>query len=174
MLLSHDALISVLFCETDRAQRVKTPLSVLYFGINHAEELRSRPGRVVFERGIGEVVGRVSRVLRCYDSLGRMAEAEFVILLPGCTSPNAVTFAERLNSVELRTPVLVDETEFVLAACFGVTQSGGRSPLIVLREAQQAFQKARTNGANSVELCRTLEFEAVLSIPAAQDEIRHW
>ena len=156
MLLNHDAVISALFCETDRAQRMRTPLSLVYFGLDEPGELVSRFGAAVFEKAVVEAARRVSRILRCYDSLGRMDEAELLILLPGCTAPNAVTFAERLRTEEYREPLRFDGLEIKVSACFGVTESGGRSPLVVVREAQQAFQMARAKEAGTVERCRII------------------
>ena len=159
MLLSHDALISVLFCETDRAQRMRTPLSLVHFGIDQPGALRSRYGSAMFENAVDGAIRRVSKILRCYDSIGRVADEEFLILLPGCTAPNAVAFAERARSVEFCAPIQIDAIEIHLSACFGIAESAGRAPLVVAREAQEVFRRAVTRGPGRIECSRMFRDE---------------
>lgn len=151
MLLSRDEFVTALFRETDRAQRMKTPLSVMYFGIGSSENRVSRSDESVAD----EFVGHFARVLRCYDSVGCMGRGEYALMLPGCTARDAMSLAERLKMDETATPVVVHGAQIRLTACFGVAASGGRSPLVVLKEAEQAFRSAAARGAGSIEFAKT-------------------
>lgn len=175
MLLSRDALVYALFCETDRAQRTKSPLALVHCGIDDWQSWRTQLGETAFEAAMVEVAGRIGRLLRCYDSLGGVAAGEFVLVLPGCDSVNAASMAERLNREVFGLPVVVGERRIELAASFGVAASGGRSPFVVLRDADRAFHRARMRGAGTVE-CFATESEAnpaAFLNPVLQDESLH-
>src|SRR4051812_46736033 len=106
MLLSRDELIAALFEETDRAQRLKTGLAVVLCGIDgwadHGSEFEAR----ILPEVEQEITRRMVRVLRCYDSLGRFADGEYCLVLPGCNSFNAVVMAERLRQDLFNSPIL--------------------------------------------------------------------
>lgn len=48
------------------------------------------------------------------------------------------------------TPYQVAGEVVRLSACFGISSSHGRSPLVVLREAEQALAWSRSAGADSI------------------------
>src|SRR5262245_61163861 len=97
MLLNREELITTLFRETDRAQRLKTGLAVILCRIEKSENCRpSLKERALIEVE-QEITRRMVRVLRCYDSLGRVGDGEYCLILPGCNSFNAVRMAERLR-----------------------------------------------------------------------------
>jgi two-component system cell cycle response regulator len=172
MLLSRDALVYALFCETDRAQRTKSPLALVHCGIDDWESCRTQLGETAFEAAMEEVAGCIGRLLRCYDSLGGVATGEFVLVLPGCDSVNAASMAERLKREVFGSAVAAGERRIQLAACFGVAASGGRSPFVVLRDADRAFRRARTRGAGAIE-CLATESEhdtARFLMPELRDE----
>jgi diguanylate cyclase (GGDEF)-like protein len=176
MLLSRDALVSALFCETDRAQRMKTPLAVIYCGIDDWVRWLSQLGEPGSDAAMHEIAGRITRLLRCYDSLGQIAGGEFALVLPGCNSFNAAKMSERMNIEVFRAPVVAGNEQVQLAGCFGVAGSGGRSPFVVLRDAERALKNARVRGAGSIERCAT-DAEpdpAMFLIPVIEDEALRW
>ena len=71
--------------------------------------------------------------------------------LPGCTSINAVMMAERLRMDVFSAPFHMNGDAIRLSACFGVASSLGRSPVVVLREAEQALLVAKTTGPESIQ-----------------------
>ena len=155
MLLNRDEFVLALFRETDRAQRMKTQLSLIYFGIEKAERRSPQIDSSTFGSAIDEIVGRIAQTLRSYDSVTRMAPGEFAMLLPGCTSSNAMALAQRLNQEQFAAPVVVVGREIRLAWSFGVTTSRGRSALVVLREAEHSFRKAKARGSGSISRSAT-------------------
>jgi len=71
--------------------------------------------------------------------------------LPGCTSINAVMMAERLRMDVFSAPFRINGDAIRLSACFGVASSLGRSPVVVLREAEQALLVAKATGPESIQ-----------------------
>jgi GGDEF domain-containing protein len=153
MLLGRDEIISTLFLETDRTQRMKTPLAVIHCGIHDWAEWGVALDQRTVESAISKIAELSMRLLRCYDSIGKIAEGELLFLLPGCNSFNAATMAERLNTEVFALPVELNHAQLPLTACFGVAASGGRSPYVVLRDAERALQVARNRGAGTVYPC---------------------
>ena len=146
MLLSRDELIGTLFRETDRAQRMKTPLALILCGIADWPKWRSELGSAALASAQDEIAKRITRILRCYDSVGQIADGEAVLVLPGCNRINAETMAKRLDAVVFALPLTISGRQIQFSACFGVVSSGGRSPLVILRDAERTLRAAMTRG----------------------------
>jgi two-component system cell cycle response regulator len=173
MLLNRDELVSALFSETDRAQRLKMPLALI--GIAD-DALRQETLWDDSPAAARDVCRRITRILRSYDSVGTWMEGEFVLLLPGCSLAHAKMLAERLRDEVLAVPMNASGEKLWSKACFGVASSGGRSPLVVLREIECAMRKARAAGPGSVRSSETggaLDPEAFL-IPVLAYDDSHW
>ena len=147
---SRETLLDLLFRETDRVQRMKTPLSVIVFGLDETECFDSRETILV----LAELAERMQRLLRSYDIFGRIADTSFAIGLPGCAVANAVSLARRIRVEVFRIPYRVSGAPLQVRASFGVASSLGRSPLIVLREAMQAMESARCAGPAEIRTSR--------------------
>jgi len=141
MLLDRSEIINALFRETDRAQRMKTPLALIQIGIDDCSDGYSQPE---------EIVERIIQLLRSYDLIGAVGRAVFLAVLPGCDGTDAILLAERLKREVFCVPARTGARTGP-DACFGVVSSGGRSPMVVMREAELALQRARTDGPGSVE-----------------------
>jgi len=144
-------LLSLLFCETDRVQRMKAPLSLLLFDIDDFGHWNTRLGVEACDDLLRQAVSRAARLLRSYDALGRTGKDEFLVILPGCSLVNAALFAERLRMEVFASPFQVAGTMIRLSACFGLASSEGRSPVVVLREAEQALERAKSSGPESIQ-----------------------
>jgi GGDEF domain-containing protein len=176
MLLSRDELVSALFGETDRAQRMKTGLATILFEVEGWEDWGTRLDRTMLEEVERELTARTVRLLRCYDVIGRYRDGVFGLVLPGCNSFNAVGMAERLTLAVFSDAVRAGEEDLTLSACFGVAGSGGRSPLVVLRNAENALSNARLRGPGSIERS-SYDAEpdpATMLIPVIEDGVLHW
>jgi two-component system, cell cycle response regulator len=175
---NREGILSVLFRETDRAQRMKSSLSIVLFDIDDFGHWNSRLGAPVCDGLLGQVAERTSRLLRSYDLLGRVGKDEFLVAMPGCGSVNAAMLAERLRA-EVFFPAFQSADKCIrLSACFGISSSRGRSPLVVLREAEQALARARAAGPELIEcfgeLPETAPAPVLYSLPAAGDELLAW
>jgi GGDEF domain-containing protein len=154
MLLSRDDLVSALFCETDRAQRLSMPLALIHIGFadwvsgqSAIEDANSAETACLIDE-------RLKGLLRCYDSAGHLADEELILILPGCSLFNAKALAERIRNGVFEQPFECRGQEMRLAACFGVVSSGGRSPFVVLRDCRNALQRALASGPATIHCLR--------------------
>jgi diguanylate cyclase (GGDEF)-like protein len=150
-VFNRETLLAMLFRETDRVLRMKSSLCVILFDIDDFGHWNSRLGSEACDELLCQVVTRASRLLRSYDLLGRPGKDEFLMALPGCSSVNAVLMAERLRADVFSAPFHVNGGAIRLSACFGIANSMGRSPVVVLREAEQALLVAKATGPESIQ-----------------------
>jgi diguanylate cyclase (GGDEF)-like protein len=144
-------LLAMLFRETDRVQRMKTSLCLILFDIDDFGHWNSRLGAEACDDLLCQVVERTARLLRSYDLFGRTGKDEFLLVLPGCAAMNAMMLAERLRVDVFALPFHLEGAAIRLSACFGIASSEGRSPVVVLREAEQALQAAKDTGPDSIQ-----------------------
>ncbi len=144
-------LLSMLFRETDRVQRMKTSLCVMLFDIDDFGHWNSRLGTHVCDQLLCAAVQRATRLLRTYDVLGRAGKDEFLAILPGCGTADAMMLAERLSTDVFSEPFHVAGDSVRLSACFGIASSEGRSPVVVLRDAEKALEKAKEAGPEAIQ-----------------------
>jgi two-component system cell cycle response regulator len=147
-LLNRDSLLRMLFAETDRAQRLNVPLTLVVLDLDYFSRINLEYGYEAGDKILQELARRFRRCLRSYDLIGRCGEDEFLIALPGCTSAEAYELAQRVKRTILHRPFCVGRNMMTLTASAGISHSYGRSPLLVLREAERAMASAKLSGRN--------------------------
>ncbi len=148
---NREAMLAALFRETDRAQRAQCELCLVLFDIDDFGHWNSRLGADACDDLLCQVAGRTAALLRSYDVLGRPGLDEFLIALPSCSAANALTLTERLRIAVFSAPFRVAGESIRLSACFGIAAGHGRSPVVVLREAEKALQWAKASGPESIQ-----------------------
>ncbi len=148
--MNRDAILSILFRETDRVQRLNQGLCVILLDIDDFGHWNAELGIEACDDLLRRIAQRIQSLLRSYDMLGRMGDDEFLLALPGCSNVNAVLLAERLRTDIFDVPFEVGGRSIRLSACFAVAESKGRSPVVVLRDAEQALQEARLRGPDHI------------------------
>jgi diguanylate cyclase (GGDEF)-like protein len=175
---NREALLAMLFRETDRAQRMNSPLSLVLFDIDDFGHWNSRLGANICDELLCQAASRTTRLLRSYDLLGRPGMDEFLVAMPGCTPANAETLAERLQRDVFSLPFRVAGESIRLSACIGIASSQGRSPVVVLREAEKALQIAKEAGPESIqcfgETQRPVSAPVAFLSPTSGDELLAW
>jgi diguanylate cyclase (GGDEF)-like protein len=175
---NRETMLAMLFRETDRVQRLKSSLCLILFDIDDFGHWNSRLGTEACDELLCQVATRSTRLLRSYDLLCRPGKDEFLMALPGCSSVNAVLMAERLRVDVFSAPFRVGGDAIRLSACFGVASSLGRSPVVVLREAEQALLVAKATGPESIQCAG--DFPEPTAAPVAflsstsEDELLAW
>jgi two-component system, cell cycle response regulator len=149
-VLTRETILSNLFRETDRVQRMRTPLCFMLLNLDNFTQLNAEWGIEAGDRILQMTVERFQRYLRSYDLIGRMGEDEFLIALPGCNKEDGLMLAERLRKLVFQKPFDLGFRTVEVSASFGLSQSRGRSPLVVLREAEQALYYAKALGPNYI------------------------
>jgi two-component system, cell cycle response regulator len=174
----REALLATLFRETDRAQRMKSSLCLVLLDIDDFGHWNSRLGGKACDELLVQVAARSGRLLRSYDVLGRPGMDEFLAVLPGCTMSNAVMLAERLRMDVFSAPFHVEGESIRLSACFGLAVSNGRSPVVVLREAEEALKRAKEAGPETIECFGESEGSYPAPVrflsPGSGDELLAW
>jgi GGDEF domain-containing protein len=103
---------------------------------------------------------------------------EFLVVLPGCSTANAVMLAERLRMDVFSSPFRVGGESIRLSACFGLASSRGRSPVVVLREAEEALERARGAGPETIQCfgdsLRPTPAPVTFLSPTSGDELLAW
>ena len=167
--LNREAMLSALFRETDRVQRMNGSLCLLMVDIDDFGHWNAELGNVACDELLNLVSRRIEKLMRSYDLLGRIGNDEFLLALPGCSMVNAVMLAERLRSEIFAEPFAVDSQQIRLSACFGITSSRGRSPVVVLREAEQVLAAARLSGPDQIRTWRDaaneMQEELTMTLP---------
>ena len=150
-LYNRSTLLSTLFRETDRVQRLQTSLSLVLFEVDDLDHWRSRLSAKPCDDLLRAIVERCTRLLRSYDTFGRTGDHEFLLILPGCSSVNATMLAERVRMDVFAYPIPSYGESLRLSACFGIASSQGRSPTVVMREAEMALHRAQESGPESIQ-----------------------
>ena len=148
---NRETLLAMMFRETDRVQRSQSEMCLVLFDIDDFGHWNSRLGAGACDELLCQVAGRTAALLRSYDVLGRPGMDEFLIALPLCAPLNAMSLAERLRAAVFSTPFHVSGEALRLSACFGIAVSHGRSPVVVLREAEKALEWAKAAGPESIQ-----------------------
>ncbi|HEV2275717.1 MAG TPA: diguanylate cyclase [Acidobacteriaceae bacterium] len=149
-LWNREALLALLWQETGRAQRTGAPLALILIDLDYFTQCNLESGYKAGDGILRQMATRLRQELRNYDIVGRSGEDEFLILLPGCNLANAVAMAERLRTDVMHVPFQTKNAAIRVGASFGVTQSRGRSPLLVLREAETALAAAKRSGRDRI------------------------
>jgi diguanylate cyclase (GGDEF)-like protein len=148
---NRNAMLGMLFRETDRVQRMNTGLCVILFDIDDFGHWNARLGTAACDELLVKVVERVGTLLRSYDLLGRVGKDEFLAALPGCSTVNGGMLAERMRTEIFGEPYAAAGRMVRLSACFGVVASRGRSPVVVLREAEEMLRVAKAEGPEMIQ-----------------------
>ena len=149
-LWNRESLLNQLFPETDRVQRMRTPLTLLLLDLDRFANVNHEYGYETGDKILQELANRFRRFLRSYDLIGRCGEDEFLIALPACTADRALSMTARLKQTVLQKPFSAGRDMLSLTASIGIAQSKGRSPLVVLREVERALQDAKASGRNAI------------------------
>jgi diguanylate cyclase (GGDEF)-like protein len=145
-VFNREAMITLLFRETDRVQRLHGSLCLVLFEIDDIDHWTSELPPEALDSLRREIAIRTGRMLRSYDILGRTGPFQFLLALPGCTLTSASTLVERILA-DVFGEVFPATTRpairpIRLSASFAITASRGRSPIVVLREAEQTLAQA--------------------------------
>jgi diguanylate cyclase (GGDEF)-like protein len=173
---NREAMLSLLFRETDRVQRMNTSLCLVLFDIDDFGHWNSRLGADPCDDLLIQIAARTQRLLRSYDILGRVGDDEFLAGLPGCTALNAVLLAERMRAEVFANPFHVAGKSVRLSACFAVAASQGRSPVVVLREAEEALALAKRSGPETIQCAGECPQAAPVEFlsPSSGDDLLAW
>jgi diguanylate cyclase (GGDEF)-like protein/PAS domain S-box-containing protein len=138
--------------EVDRAKRENSPLSLVFFDLDHFKRINDNHGHEAGDQVLADLSGLCRRHLRAIDVFGRVGGEEFAVLLPGTTTSGAVSVAEKLRTAIAANAVRLPQATIRCTASFGVasTQAPVTNLDRLLKEADSAMYRSKEGGRNHV------------------------
>lgn len=153
---NRGAISDILLRETDYAQRLKSPVTLLMADVDSFKSVNDFYGHGVGDDVLIEITKALRSQLRSYDSLGRYGGEEFLIVLPNTNQQDGIKLAHRLREAVESLVLKVDGAALRCTISIGLSLADFKnaSPTIdkVLKAADMALLQAKQNGRNRVEL----------------------
>jgi two-component system, cell cycle response regulator len=153
------------------ARRHGTVLSVISFRIDNYAEIEAKLGKAAAGQLLGRIVKLVQGTLRAEDSLGRMGDALFTIILPSIAAEQALAFARRLRERLDSARVTHGAEAIRMRTSLGVAALGNDNPAsledflkIALGRLERAAAKSEEQRAAAPD-----DFSSTLERPAVSD-----
>jgi diguanylate cyclase (GGDEF)-like protein len=96
-LLNHRAIQERLDDELARAARIDEPVAVLMIDPNRFKFVNDTFGHLAGDRVLQRAPGILRALVRGYDIVGRYGGDEFMVILPGADTVEAIAVAERIK-----------------------------------------------------------------------------
>ena len=148
-------LASRMLEEMERARRSGDSVSVLLLDLDHFKQVNDTHGHAVGDQVLRVFVERVRAATRRVDILVRRGGEEFVLLMPGTTSMEAKTIADRICRNAAERPIEIGEASIAQTVSIGVaTWDGEESPEKLEQRADAAMYSAKKHGRDRVVVAR--------------------
>jgi diguanylate cyclase (GGDEF)-like protein/PAS domain S-box-containing protein len=128
--------------------------AVLFFDLDRFKFVNDSLGHTLGDQLLVEISRRVERCMRKSDTVARLGGDEFAVLLDGITGPqDAIHTAERVLEAVAR-PCDLNGHEVFTSASIGIafSQTGYQRPEDILRDADTAMYRAKSNGKARYEV----------------------
>jgi diguanylate cyclase (GGDEF)-like protein/PAS domain S-box-containing protein len=128
--------------------------AVLFLDVDRFKIVNDSLGHAFGDQLLIEVSRRLERCVRKMDTVARLGGDEFAVLLDGVTGPHeAIQTAERILESVSR-PCELGDHEVVGSASIGIafSQTGYQTPEDMLRDADTAMYRAKSNGKARYEV----------------------
>ena len=141
--------------ELMRAERRKSPLSLIVLDLDHFKEINDTYGHDIGDYVLTSVARHIIANIRDSDLACRFGGEEIVLILPECDQATAAQRAEKIRaSIVLLDLRSVGNAIIPITASFGVAQfpEHGRDANALVHAADQAMYRAKEAGRNRVML----------------------
>ncbi len=159
-LLNRAAIMDALRRKMEQARREKGHVGIALSDIDYFKKVNDTFGHIAGDAVLRETAKRICSSLRPYDEIGRYGGEEFLIVMPGCDSLNAVKNAERLRACVGKSAMDTSEGMIPITICLGVTAITYGNTVEVdtlIRTVDKGLYKAKAGGRNRVELAMGIE-----------------
>jgi diguanylate cyclase (GGDEF)-like protein len=151
---------TVLDLEVGRANRYGSPLSLVFFDLDHFKKVNDTYGHLVGSRLLAEVGALVRRQIRTIDLAARFGGDEYVILLPNTDKVGALTLVGKLRTTLRTHPFRADDGQCItVTASFGIAAipEDAITKLDLMRLADQAMYQVKGTTRDGVHLADARE-----------------
>lgn len=141
--------------EIERAQRVRTPLSMMVFDIDNFKMYNDLYGHQAGDRALQAVARAIDSVcVRSTDFVARYGGEEFVALLPATTDDRAELLAAKIRSnLKRMKDSPVEDHKITLSAGIAVLNGETRmTPEELFRRADEALYESKRSGKDCVTI----------------------
>jgi len=159
-LRNRSTVLRALQRECARQSREGGSLSVILMDLDHFKQVNDTYGHLCGDAVMKETAQRISSCVRPYDTVGRYGGEEFLIVVPSSDALGAMAMAERIRLAIESAPMKTDEATVAMTASFGLIASSGHNPLspqMLVRLADEAMYRAKSQGRNRCELASVPE-----------------
>lgn len=153
-VFNRRAIEEQLHDEARRAVRSQRPFSVLMIDADYFKDINDRFGHAAGDDALRHLARIMRAQMRDVDRIGRFGGEEFVALLPGTASTEALSAAERLRDALLRRPWAWEGESMSLTVSIGVAAWRGPQDEVasLLKRADAALYRAKSLGRDRFEL----------------------
>jgi two-component system cell cycle response regulator len=138
----------------ERAAARSRPLSLCLIDIDRFKSVNDTYGHDAGDDVLREFAMRIRSTVRGADLVCRYGGEEFVVVMPDTDADAAAGIAERLRAIVERAPFILKAagTTLHVTASFGLSSNTAAAitPDLLVRQADQALYKAKTEGRNRV------------------------
>ncbi len=135
------------------------PLSLVILDIDHFKKINDTYGHLTGDKVLKSVADILRKKIRNSDTIVRFGGEEFLILMPSTDIRRAYVAAEKLKSAIKENKIeLKDGKSISVTISAGVAQfKKGMSLDDLIKCADEALYKAKSNGRNCVEIAKSCE-----------------
>lgn len=165
-LLSRDAIIEMMSRELARNARENGCSTVLLCDLDLFKRINDVYGHPVGDEVLREVARRLLISVRPYDLVGRLGGEEFLLVLPGCGSAEAISRADQLRTAIAAQPVITSRGSIPITISIGVfivQEWGQPTSDDVLREVDAALYASKAAGRNCCSVALPPSSRSVLA-----------
>jgi diguanylate cyclase (GGDEF)-like protein/PAS domain S-box-containing protein len=156
-LLNRGAILEMLSRELARSVRENGRTTVLLGDLDLFKQINDIHGHPIGDEVLQEVASRLIKTVRPYDLVGRFGGEEFLVVMPGCSSPDALTRADQLRLAIAAAPFKTTHGYLPLTISMGVLvvqEWGQPTAEEVLREVDAALYASKAAGRNHCCIAR--------------------
>jgi diguanylate cyclase (GGDEF)-like protein len=163
-LWNRAATFELLAGELARQRRHGGSIGVALVDLDRFKEVNDNHGHLMGDEVLRAAAKAMEHCTRRYDAVGRFGGEEFILVLPGCDSINALSHAERMRAAIEQISIGTPQGPVGITASLGVTVARPEQPIDacgLIRAADAALYEAKRNGRNRVEYAESEQFCAV-------------
>jgi diguanylate cyclase (GGDEF)-like protein len=160
-LWNRAATFELLVNELARQQRHGGSIGVALIDLDRFKQVNDVYGHLAGDEILRAAAAAIQHCTRRYDAVGRFGGEEFILVLPGCDSINALSHAERVRAAIGQVCVDTPHGSVGVTASLGVAIARPEQTIDacgLIRAADAALYQAKHNGRNRVEFAESEKF----------------